>query len=90
MKTKKKERKIEAKYKTILKIDFKGQTSTIELDETPHRHKDEKFDIYKERRKMNEHFKKMKKSEMFHESLTNIDKLVGKKGVTYIKESDNE
>ncbi len=67
---------------------MKGKEFEVELDETPYRHDDEDYDTYKERQKMVRHFKKMKKQEMFHESLSNIDKMIGRKGITYIKNEE--
>jgi len=89
MKTKKEERKVDPRFKRTIQIEFKGKTFPVELDETPHRHKDEEYEVYKERQKMVAYFKKMEKKEMLHKSLSYIDKMVGQKGITY-KNKDNE
>lgn len=81
----KKEVKRNPKYQREIIINFKGKTYPIQIDEAPFRHKDEDFEDYKERQKMNRTLLKMKKREVIHESISYIDKIIGRKGKTYIK-----
>ena len=65
-----------------------GKEIRVELDETPHRHKDEDFEVYKERQKMTAYFRKLQKKEMLHESISYLEKITGQKGKTYKKENN--
>jgi hypothetical protein len=70
-------------------VELKGKEFEIELDETPYRHEDEEYDVYKERQKMVESFRKMEVKNNFHDSISFVDKMVGRKGITYLKEKTN-
>lgn len=78
------------KHKKVIRIQLKDKVYPIELDLTPHRHEDEDFDVYKERQKFNRHFLKMEVKENTFDSISYLDKVLGQKGRTAVKNEFGE
>jgi len=73
----------------IFEIEWNGKVYEVPIDVTPYRHSDEKPEEYKERRRIVKHLEKLRRMRYVFKSQTNVEKILGIKGKTYIKNGEN-
>lgn len=86
----KKEIKKLDKHLYQITITYQGKNFDIELDKTPYRHKGEDYETYRERKRMVQHFEKLANKQYVFKSKTHLENILGQKGKTYIKPTEDE